>query len=71
MKLADKTCRDGGSALPLKVLRARELLKQLGQGWKLNGRRHLVRLYTFKDLFASAGVCEQGWGCRGGRGLSS
>ena len=53
MKLADKTCRDGGSALPLKVLRARELLKQLGQGWKLNGKRHLVRLYTFKD-FAQA-----------------
>jgi hypothetical protein len=39
MKLADKTCSDEGSVPPLKALRARELLKELGQGWKLNGRR--------------------------------
>ena len=53
MKLADKTCSDGGSVPPLKVLRARELLKELGQGWRLNGKGHLVRRYTFKD-FAQA-----------------
>jgi 4a-hydroxytetrahydrobiopterin dehydratase len=50
MKLADKKCSDGGGVPPLKVVRARELLKELGQGWKLNGRRHLERLYTFKDF---------------------
>ena len=53
MKLADKKCSDGASVPPVKVLRARELLKELGQGWKLNGRGHLVRFYTFKD-FAQA-----------------
>ena len=53
MKLADKTSSDGGSVSPLKALRARELLKKLGQGWALNGRGHLVRYYTFKD-FAQA-----------------
>jgi 4a-hydroxytetrahydrobiopterin dehydratase len=53
MKLADKKCSDGGSVPPLKALRARELLKQLGCGWKLNGKGHLERLYTFKD-FAQA-----------------
>ena len=50
MKLADKKCSDGGSVPPLKALRARELLKELGQGWKLNGRGHLERHYTFKDF---------------------
>jgi len=53
MELADKKCSDGGSVPPLKVLRARELLKELGQGWKLNGRGHLVRFYTFKDFAQS------------------
>jgi 4a-hydroxytetrahydrobiopterin dehydratase len=53
MKLADKTCSDGGSVPRLKALRARELLKQLGRGWRLNGKGHLERLYTFKD-FAQA-----------------
>jgi len=53
MKLADKICSDGVSVPPLKALRTRELLKELGQGWTLNGRGHLVRFYTFKD-FAQA-----------------
>ena len=53
MKLADKKCSDGGSVPPLKALRARELLKQLGRGWRLNGKGHLERLYAFKD-FAQA-----------------
>jgi 4a-hydroxytetrahydrobiopterin dehydratase len=53
MKLADKKCSDGGSAPRLKALRARELLKQLGRSWRLNGKGHLQRLYTFKD-FAQA-----------------
>ena len=53
MELADKKCSDGGSVPPLKSIRAKELLKELGQGWKLNGRRHLERHYTFKD-FAQA-----------------
>jgi 4a-hydroxytetrahydrobiopterin dehydratase len=53
MKLADKTCSDGGSVPALKTLRAKELLKELGHGWKLNRRGHLLRLYTFKD-FAQA-----------------
>ncbi len=51
MELADRKCSDRGSVAPLKALRAKELLKQLG--WKLNGRRHLVRLYTFKDFAQS------------------
>jgi len=50
MKLADKTCGAGGTASPLKAIRAKALLEQLGQGWKLNGRGHLNRLYTFKDF---------------------
>ena len=53
MKMADKKCNDGDSLPPLKALRARELLKALGQGWTLNGRGHLERHYTFKD-FAQA-----------------
>ena len=28
-------------------------MQQFGQGWKLNGKRHLERRYTFKD-FAQA-----------------
>ena len=32
---------------------ARELLKELGRGWELNGNRHVVRCYTFKN-FAQA-----------------
>jgi 4a-hydroxytetrahydrobiopterin dehydratase len=53
MKLTDNKCNDGGSVPPLKALRARELLKELGQGWKLNGKGHLERRYTFAD-FAQA-----------------
>jgi 4a-hydroxytetrahydrobiopterin dehydratase len=53
MKLPDKKCQDGDSLHPLKALPARELLKELGQGWTLNGRGHLERHYTFKD-FAQA-----------------
>jgi len=51
VELADKKCRNGVSVPPLKVLRERELLKELGQGWTLNGRGHLMRLYTQKVLF--------------------
>ena len=50
MELADKKCSDGGSVPPLKALRAKKLLKELAQGWKLSGRGHLVRFYTFKDF---------------------
>ena len=53
MKLADKKCSDGANVSPLKVFRARELLKELGQGWKLNGKWHLERRYTFKDFAQS------------------
>ena len=34
----------------LERFRARELLKELGQGWTLHGRGHLERRYTFKDF---------------------
>jgi len=50
MKLADKKCSDGGRVPPLKALRARELLKELGHGWRINGKGHLERRYTFKDF---------------------
>jgi 4a-hydroxytetrahydrobiopterin dehydratase len=53
MNLADKKCSDGGSVPPLKSLRARELLKELSQGWQLNGKGHLERRYTFKDFAQS------------------
>ena len=53
MELADRKCSDGGSVPRLKAVRARELLKELSQGWELNGQGHLVRRYTFKD-FAQA-----------------
>jgi len=53
MKLADKKRPEEGSVPRLKVLRARELLKQLPGNWKINGRGHLERFYTFED-FAQA-----------------
>ncbi|MEO8340551.1 MAG: 4a-hydroxytetrahydrobiopterin dehydratase [Nitrospirota bacterium] len=53
MKLANRKIHDGVEQSPLKALRARELLKELGQGWALNGKGHLERRYTFKD-FAQA-----------------
>jgi len=53
MKLADKHCGDEVRAPPLKALRAKKLLKELGQGWKLNGKGHLERRYIFTD-FAQA-----------------
>jgi 4a-hydroxytetrahydrobiopterin dehydratase len=71
MKLAGKTCSDGGSVPPLKALRTRELLKELGRGWTLNGRGHLERRYTFTDFAQALAFAEQGWRCRGGRRPSS
>jgi hypothetical protein len=54
MKLADKHCSDEVRAPPpLKALRAKKLLKELGQGWKLNGKGHLERRYIFTN-FAQA-----------------
>ena len=53
MKLADKKRSDRSGVPPLKALRKRELSKQLGLAWRLNGKRHLERRYTFKD-FAQA-----------------
>ena len=50
MKLADKKCSDGGDVPPLKDRRARELLKELGHGWKINRKGHLERLYTFQGF---------------------
>jgi 4a-hydroxytetrahydrobiopterin dehydratase len=50
MELADRKCSDGGSVLPLEAPREQELLRQLPRGWRLNGRGHLVRLYTFNDF---------------------
>ena len=53
MKLANKKSNDGVRESPLTVLRAKELLKELGHGWTLNGRGHLERHYTFKDFAQS------------------
>jgi 4a-hydroxytetrahydrobiopterin dehydratase len=53
MKLANKNSTDCVGDSPLKALRVRELLKDLGQGWSLNARGHLERRYTFQD-FAQA-----------------
>ena len=53
MKLANRKIHDGVGQSPLKALQARDLLKELGQGWTLNGRGHLERRYTFRD-FAQA-----------------
>ncbi len=53
MKLVNRTIHDGVGESPLKALRARELLKELGQGWTLNARGHLEQRYTFQD-FAQA-----------------
>ena len=50
MKLANKNSTDGVGDSPLKALRARKLLKDLGQGWSLNARGHLERRYTFQDF---------------------
>ncbi len=53
MKMANKKSTDGVGDSPLKALRVKELLKELGQGWSLNARGHLERRYTFQD-FAQA-----------------
>lgn len=53
MKLIDKTCRDGAMVPRLTATRAGKLLKQLPRSWKINGKGHLERLYTFED-FAQA-----------------
>ena len=50
MKLGDKKCSDEGGVPPLKARRARELLKDLGQGWRINRKGHLERLYHFQDF---------------------
>ncbi|MGH7182458.1 MAG: 4a-hydroxytetrahydrobiopterin dehydratase [Nitrospiraceae bacterium] len=50
MNLADKKCSDGGSVPPLKTRQARELLKHLGHGWRINRKGHLEKLYTFQDF---------------------
>jgi 4a-hydroxytetrahydrobiopterin dehydratase len=50
MKQANKKSTDGIGDSPLNAIRARELLKDLGQGWTLNARGHLERRYTFKDF---------------------
>ena len=71
MELVDKKCSDGASVPPLKAIRARELLKELGQGWKLNGRGHLERHYTFKDFAQSLAFANKVGACRGSRGPSS
>ena len=71
MKLIDRKCRDGAMVSRLKATRAGELLKQLPRSWKLNGKEHLERLYTFEDFAQTTGVCEKGRGCRRGPGPSS
>lgn len=53
MKLIEQKSSDGAVVPKLKAARARELLKQLSGSWKINGRRHLERLYTFEN-FAQA-----------------
>ncbi len=50
MKLANKNSTDCVGDSPLKALRIKELLKDLGQGWSLNPKGHLERCYTFQDF---------------------
>ncbi len=61
MQLADKKCSDGGSTPPMKVLRARELLKELGQdhlhlkaipNWEKRAQT-LVRTFTCDGFLQS------------------
>ena len=53
MKLIDKKRSDGANEPRLKAVRVGELMKQLPRSWKLNGKGHLERRYTFED-FAQA-----------------
>jgi len=39
---------------PLKARRARELLKDLGHGWRVSRKGYLERLYKFRDSQAQA-----------------
>ena len=56
MSLADQKCIPcRGGVPPLEESRAKELLRELGDGWHLNGEGHLERLYGFQD-FAQAMV---------------
>ena len=50
MKLVNKRCDDRATVPILTARRARQLLKQLKGGWRINGRGHLQRHYIFKDF---------------------
>ena len=53
MNLRHKKCDDGGDVPTITARRAKLLLKELQQGWRINGKGHLTRRYLFKD-FAQA-----------------
>ncbi|MGD8607557.1 MAG: 4a-hydroxytetrahydrobiopterin dehydratase [Myxococcales bacterium] len=54
MSLADQDCVPcKGGVPPMGKERAQELLRQLDEGWQINGEGHLERTYSFSD-FASA-----------------
>jgi len=54
MSLADKSCIPcRGGVPPMERSRADELLRELGDGWRLNGEGHLERAYSFEN-FAKA-----------------
>ncbi len=51
MSLADKKCVPcQGGVPPLNTSRARELLRDLDEGWRLNSDGHLERTYAFEDF---------------------
>ena len=50
VKLINKKCDDRANVPLLPARRANQLLKELRQGWRINGRGHLQRHYLFKDF---------------------
>lgn len=61
MKVVDKISSDESSVSPLKALRTKELLKELGKCWKLNGRGHLERVYTVKHFAQALAFTNKVW----------
>ena len=60
MALADKSCIPcEGGVPPLETAEIDPLLAELGGGWRLDGRGHLRKGYTFENFAAALGFADQ------------
>ena len=60
MSLADQTCVPcRGDVSPMEETKAREMLKELHEGWSINGRGHIERLYGFNNFIEAMAFANQ------------